>query len=57
MLGMTAGETPSANRLNGCFQSQFYVYVYTVLPANNFGLGLSERIVSPNFVGIVGFRF
>ena len=33
---------------------------YTVLPAlrpNNFGLGWSEGIVSPNFVGIVDFRF
>ena len=32
----------------------------TVLPAlrpNNFGLGWSEGIVSPNFVGIVDFRF
>ena len=24
---------------------------------SNFGLGLSERIESPNFVGIVDFRF
>ena len=27
------------------------------LSDNNFGLGLSERIESPNFVGIVGLRF
>ena len=37
-----------------------HLLVYTVLPAlrpNNFGLGWLKGIVSPNFVGIVDFRF
>ena len=46
--------------LGVCMPVIQFSYTRTVLPAlrpNNFGLGWSEGIVSPNFVGIVDFRF